>query len=282
MYPDNVGLLANLHVGQLFENRQALVDADVHREPQKGIWGAPSVGAYSIVLSGGYPDDVVDGDHIRYTGEGGQDPSTRVQVRNQTFEAQGNAALLRSCNMALPVRVVRKVEHGFRYEGLYIVDDAYHGRGQAGFQMCFFELRRAEVDPGMGAPSVGPSPSPPPRRQSLVTRVVRSTPVAEGVKRMHEYRCQVCGEALAIPPNSFYSEAAHIRPLGGEHRGLDVVENVLCLCPNHHVLFDRGAFSVRVDLEIVGALNGRLRTVPGHEIGQDYLEHHRRRFGFAT
>lgn len=38
-----------------------------------------------------------------------------------------------------------------------------------------------------------------------------------------------------------YAEAAHIRALGSPHNGPDVIENVLCLCPNHHVLFDNGA-----------------------------------------
>ena len=88
----------------------------------------------------------------------------------------------------------------------------------------------------------------------------------------------MCGEALMIPPHSLYSEAAHIQPLGGEHHGPDVTENVLCLCPNHHVLFDRGAFSVKADLTIFGV--AELRMVPDHKIGVEYLAHHRQRFGF--
>jgi hypothetical protein len=39
---------------------------------------------------------------------------------------------------------------------------------------------------------------------------------------------------------SFLREAAHIRPLGAPHNGPDTLDNTLCLCPNHHVLFDHG------------------------------------------
>jgi putative restriction endonuclease len=55
---------------------------------------------------------------------------------------------------------------------------------------------------------------------------------------------------------------------------------VLCLCPTHHALFDRGAFVVLEDLSIrtrfVDGLMARLATTPRHEIGSDYLAYHRR------
>jgi putative restriction endonuclease len=62
--------------------------------------------------------------------------------------------------------------------------------------------------------------------------------------------------------------------------------NVLCLCPNHHALFDRGAFTIRDDLTLVAfpglvGLPGILRTVHGHALNPDPLRHHRERFGMA-
>jgi putative restriction endonuclease len=64
------------------------------------------------------------------------------------------------------------------------------------------------------------------------------------VKRLHNHRCRVCGirsECTGGP----YAEAAHIRPLARRHNGPDGLANLLCLCPNHHVLFDNGALQSR-------------------------------------
>lgn len=117
---------------------------------------------------------------------------------------------------------------------------------------------------------------PAPRQEVVTSRVVRATAVAEGVKRLHDYHCQVCGDRLETPSGP-YAEGAHIHPLGSPHDGPDEQANVLCLFPNHHVLFDALAFSIRDDLRLVGR-RGRLRTVPGHDIDPRHLEHHRRRF----
>ena len=64
--------------------------------------------------------------------------------------------------------------------------------------------------------------------------------MAQRVKQLHEHTCQICGLRL-ITPTGPYAEAAHIRPLGRPHDGPDTADNILCLCPNDHVLFDTGA-----------------------------------------
>ena len=51
------GHIDGVSPGQLFESRKALAEAGVHKPPMAGIWGAAE-GAYSIVLSGGYEDDI--------------------------------------------------------------------------------------------------------------------------------------------------------------------------------------------------------------------------------
>ena len=53
------GALEGIEVGQIFNARRDLADAGVHAPLMAGIWGAQE-GAYSIVLSGGYEDDVDD------------------------------------------------------------------------------------------------------------------------------------------------------------------------------------------------------------------------------
>lgn len=93
---------------------------------------------------------------------------------------------------------------------------------------------------------------------------------------MYDYRCQVCGTKLECAGGP-YAEAAHIRPLGAPHDGPDVVENIICLCPNHHVLFDHGGFSIAEDLSLIG-IEGRLTVKRGHNIDLDHVRYHRTLF----
>ncbi len=115
--------------------------------------------------------------------------------------------------------------------------------------------------------------SQPVRRKGFVERVVRETIVTGKVKQLHKYRCQVCGLRMETPVGP-YAEGAHIRPLGSPHDGPDVPANVLCLCPNHHVLFDSGAFTIGDDLKLIGEKGG-LRTANGHRLATAHLKYHR-------
>jgi len=36
------------------------------------------------------------------------------------------------------------------------------------------------------------------------------------------------------------AEVVGMEPLGTPHNGPDVYENIVCVCPNHHVLLDYG------------------------------------------
>jgi putative restriction endonuclease len=138
-------------------------------------------------------------------------------------------------------------------------------------------------DPGQDeTPVVEPAD----RRTVVSEQLVRDSAVVTSVKRLHDFHCQVCGLRLETPAGA-YAQGAHIRPLGSPHEGPDVPENVVCLCPNHHILFDAGAFSVRDDLTLIPrpglnlpSLGEQLHQVAGHRIGTDYLRHHRERFGF--
>ena len=84
------GEIDNVNVGQIFESRDALSKARIHGPTMAGIWGRESEGACSIVLSGGYEDDIDDLNYILYTGQGGQDRPGGNQVADQ-----GPAALFR-------------------------------------------------------------------------------------------------------------------------------------------------------------------------------------------
>jgi putative restriction endonuclease len=62
--------------------------------------------------------------------------------------------------------------------------------------------------------------------------------------------------------------------LGRPHDGPDTTDNVLCLCPNHHVLFDLGSFAIADDQTLIDA-PGKLRSVPKHKIDVQHLQYHR-------
>jgi putative restriction endonuclease len=80
-------------------------------------------------------------------------------------------------------------------------------------------------------------------------------------------------EGLAGP----YAEAAHVRPLGAPHNGPDTPDNILCLCPNHHVLLDYGGVALAEDLTVLGA-EGHLTVHPEHKLDKEYLRYHREHY----
>ncbi|CAM5577962.1 YDG domain-containing protein OS=Streptomyces rimosus subsp. rimosus (strain ATCC / DSM 40260/ JCM 4667 / NRRL 2234) OX=1265868 GN=SRIM_019565 PE=4 SV=1 [Streptomyces rimosus subsp. rimosus] len=71
--PAYFGHPPNVVEGQWFEGHTALHAARVHRRPRMGIAGTAKGGVDSIILSGGYIDDVYGDKEIIYTGEGGLD-----------------------------------------------------------------------------------------------------------------------------------------------------------------------------------------------------------------
>jgi putative restriction endonuclease len=272
--------------GSRFESRAELSEAGVHRPTVAGISGSEREGADSIVLSGGYEDDQDLGDEIVYTGHGGRDPESGRQIADQSF-TRGNRALAYSSLNGLPVRVVRGAGHnspyspstGYRYDGLYLVDDYWHEPGRSGFRVWRYRLIKLPEQPSEGRAEAEGSegPSPAPRQETTVLRIVRDTPQARRIKDLYDYRCQMCGthlEGLSGP----YAEAAHIRPLGAPHHGPDTPDNILCLCPNHHVLFDHGGVSIGADLSMIGG-RGELTVNRQHRINEEHLRYRREHYG---
>lgn len=122
---------------------------------------------------------------------------------------------------------------------------------------------------GTEAPEMtGRGSDDPKRLETTTTRTVRDTQITRTVKQVHDHRCQRCEETLKLPGEERYAEAHHIKPLGKPHEGPDRHWNVLCVCPNCHVLLDKGA--VRLDLS-------KLRTVEGHEIEEEVVEYHNKK-----
>jgi putative restriction endonuclease len=177
---------------------------------------------------------------VIYTGQGGLQPGTSRAIADQK-PVLGNAGLIRSRNFGVPVRVIRKVGRGFRYDGLFVVDNYFRDHHASdGFIRWRYELRKI---PASATLVLRDEATRPQRVAQTIQRIVRDTAITREVKQIYDYTCQVCRISLPTPIAP-YAEAAHIRPLGRPHNGQDAMNNVLCLCPNDHVLFDFGAITV--------------------------------------
>jgi putative restriction endonuclease len=279
--------------GTTFENRRALAARQVHRANQAGITGTAANGAESIVVSGGYEDDKDEGNRIVYTGHGGRDPNSGRQVADQSFESPGNAALMTSHLSGAPVRVIRgphpqnphAPRQGYRYDGLFTVASWWEEVGLSGFNVCRFELLKLIPTVTDGSPTAPPTfrlpegTLTPERKTTVALRISRRIQVSLAIKKLHDHTCQVCDTKLVIEGRG-YAEGAHIRPLGSPHDGRDTPDNMLCLCPNCHVLFDNGGIQIDEDLRITSAHphRGVQRTATGHSVSADSLAYHRRLF----
>ena len=286
------GEIPGIQVGDVFKNRVELSEAGIHRPPIAGIWGSQETGAYSIVLSDGYEDDIDQLDYILYTGHGGQDESRSKQVKDQEF-TRGNKALAINMEEQLPVRVNRghQVEYGpqsgYRYDGIYYVKNFYKEKGKSGFFIYRYELVTAQnfdfltekIKSTFKEDYVLPE-----RTDVISSRIKRDQSIVKKVKELNNNTCQVCGEYFE-GVNGPISVGAHIRGLGGIHNGPDVISNLLCLCPNHHALFDSYGFYIDKDLNIVSLEQElphnpekRLITNTKHKIDKEFLKYHQEKY----
>uniref|UniRef100_A0A672RWX3 RING-type E3 ubiquitin transferase n=1 Tax=Sinocyclocheilus grahami TaxID=75366 RepID=A0A672RWX3_SINGR len=169
------GPVPGVPVGMLWKFRVQVSESGVHRPHVAGIHGRSNDGAYSLVLAGGYEDDVDDGNEFTYTGSGGRDLSGNKRTAEQSCDQKltnMNRALALNCNAAVnekegaeakdwkagkPVRVVRSSkgrkhskyspEDGNRYDGIYKVVKYWPEKGKSGFLVWRYLLKRNDDEP---------------------------------------------------------------------------------------------------------------------------------------
>jgi len=255
------GEILGIQEGEVFQSYKDMNRVKVHTPTNAGISGSQNEGAESIVISGGYEDDQDFGDEIIYTGSGGQDGSGK-QIGDQTL-TRSNKALAKNEIDGLPVRVIRGAHKGnpfapssgYRYDGLYRVDSHWSETGKSGFKMYRFRLLKLNNALPPKAPTKSASvdldkkygSENPKRATQTVQRVIRDSKLGRQLKKLYDYKCQICDLQIETDAG-FYAEAAHIKPVGSPHDGPDLIENLLCLCPNHHLMFDKGVFFVNEDM----------------------------------
>jgi len=283
------GTISGIRVGQVFESRAELAEAGVHKPTMAGIWGREKEGACSIVLSGGYEDDIDKLDYIYYTGHGGQDAPGGKQISNQEF-IRGNKGLQLSCDYSLPVRVTRghQVENGppsgYRYDGLYYVTSYERMLGKSGFYVCRFHLESESNLSDLESTIIDTLPDDyavAERTSVTVNRINRNILLRERVKEIYDNSCQVCNTKLHKPGGAI-AIGAHIKALGQPHNGPDDLSNMLCLCPNHHSQFDSFSFYIDPDnLQVKGLKelqDRKINVSSKHKINKEFLEYHKKLF----
>ena len=284
------GEIVGIQEGDVFQSYKDMNSVKIHTPTNAGISGSQNEGAESIVISGGYEDDQDFGDEIIYTGSGGQDGSGK-QIADQTLK-RSNKALAKNEIDGLPVRVIRGAHKGspfapasgYRYDGLYRVESHWSETGKSGFKMYRFRLlklnnalppivqtKSASVDLEKKYGNENPK-----RATQTVQRVIRDSKLGRQLKKLYDYKCQVCDLQIETDAG-FYAEAAHIKPVGSPHDGPDLIENLLCLCPNHHLMFDKGVFFVNEDMSLDG-IDGGLLVHKSHTISSEFFEYHRGMF----
>ncbi|KAL2090228.1 hypothetical protein ACEWY4_014916 [Coilia grayii] len=172
---NHYGPVPGVPVGTQWKFRVQVSESGVHRPHVAGIHGRSNDGAYSLVLAGGYEDDVDDGNEFTYTGSGGRDLSGNKRTAEQSCDQKltnMNRALALNCNAAVnekagaeakdwragkPVRVVRSSkgrkhskfcpEDGNRYDGIYKVSKYWPEKGKSGFLVWRYLLKRDDEEP---------------------------------------------------------------------------------------------------------------------------------------
>ncbi|NQU31110.1 MAG: HNH endonuclease [Anaerolineae bacterium] len=126
-------------------------------------------------------------------------------------------------------------------------------------------IKAVDIDEPDNVTGIREGQNTPPTTTVETTRIIRDTLVTQQLKLLHHFQCQICGQSLHLY-NQHYAEAHHIRPLGGGHHGSDTPNNIMVVCPNHHVEFDYGAIAVSPsELTIVHIdINYRLFGQPIH------------------
>ncbi|KFW12472.1 E3 ubiquitin-protein ligase UHRF1, partial [Eurypyga helias] len=172
---NHYGPIPGIPVGTMWKFRVQVSEAGVHRPHVAGIHGRSNDGAYSLVLAGGYEDDIDHGNSFTYTGSGGRDLSGNKRTAEQSCDQKltnMNRALALNCSAPIddkngaeakdwragkPVRVVRNVKggkhskyapvEGNRYDGIYKVVKYWPETGKSGFLVWRYLLRRDDEEP---------------------------------------------------------------------------------------------------------------------------------------
>ncbi|GAV87722.1 SET domain-containing protein/YDG_SRA domain-containing protein/Pre-SET domain-containing protein [Cephalotus follicularis] len=154
-----VGAVPGVEVGDIFFFRMEMCLVGLHAPSMAGIdYMTIRISqdeepiAVSIVSSGGYEDNVEEGDVLIYSGQGGVNRKDK-EVMDQKLE-RGNLALEKSLHRNNEVRVIRGMKDlanpnskVYIYDGLYKIQESWVEKGKSGFSVFKYKLVRIPGQP---------------------------------------------------------------------------------------------------------------------------------------
>ena len=92
------------------------------------------------------------------------------------------------------------------------------------------------------------------RKRYSYSRVFRDSSFRDRVLKAHNNQCAICGESIEE-----VLQAAHI--IAVKDGGSDDTENGICLCANHHLMYDWGLFNIDAATKQICGVDSRLSDV---------------------
>ncbi len=111
---------------------------------------------------------------------------------------------------------------------------------------------------------------PPEVRTENAKRYRRNQRLVTNLKALYDGRCQCCDFTFVKADGEPYSEAAHLRRISLGEADLDVKDNLLVLCANHHRMLDFGAIEIEYDAaadELLLRRDGKVEKLTNKHIG---------------
>lgn len=154
-----IGSVAGVEIGDIFYFRMELCVVGLHAPSMAGIdYMSVKITqeeeplAVSIISSGGYEDNVEDGDVLIYSGQGGVNNRSKEEC-DQKLE-RGNLALEKSLHRENEVRVTRGLKDFtnptgkvYVYDGLYKIQESWVEKRKSGFNVFKYKLVRLPGQP---------------------------------------------------------------------------------------------------------------------------------------
>jgi hypothetical protein len=186
-----------------------------------------------------------------------------------------------SYNEKIYIDISKKVEYLYDKVGVDLEETKIQ-QGSKEISKEVSEIRQIDLLNGVrNYKSIGHGNVNPQKTIASVSRTERNQNIVKYLKELYEDRCQICGERLCVGKDSFYSEVHHIQPIGA-HNGADIIENMIVLCPNHHVLFDRGVITIDLKNKLVKHYNvtdplNNKSIIIKHNLDVKYIEYYNKK-----
>lgn len=208
---------------------------------------------------------------------------TNTQLKNAVKDYFNDFGIIHNPNNIVELFDIPDIERNYNrmikaYEDDFIIDDVEEENDADWILIC--NSYSEENDIGMEDVLLFDSMNENNQKSKDVelSRLVRSTYLAENLKIAYNNTCQLCGTRLMKTRVDAYSEAHHIRPYNKMHKGDDTIGNMIVLCPNCHSQFDNLFYAIHPNTKVVHCIDEnnqfhlkKMEFIGEHELEEKYL-----------